>query len=920
MAPTASLGNTGPVDEGSPATISFSGAFDPSSADTSAGFRYTFDCVGTNDPTASYAAADSADSTTCTFDDNGTFTVYGRIFDKDDGYTQYTTDVTVDNVAPQNVDGGADQTVDEGDLVSLTGSFTDPGTADTHTFLWEVVADNGQLIADGTGPTFSFTPNDNGSYAVTFTVTDDDGGTDSDNFTVTVDNVDPSITNVSVIPNPIDEGATTLVTITATDPGSADALMYEFDCDDNLIYETSQSSDNVSCGYDDGTHTYAINVRVSDDDGGSDTAASSVDVDNVAPTASLGNTGPVDEGSPATISFSGAFDPSSADTSAGFRYTFDCVGTNDLAASYAAADSADSTTCTFDDNGTFTVYGRIFDKDDGYTQYTTDVTVDNVAPQNVDGGADQTVDEGDLVSLTGSFTDPGTADTHTFLWEVVADNGQLIADGTGPTFSFTPNDNGSYAVTFTVTDDDGGTDSDNFTVTVDNVAPTATFNASSPVNEGSAISLSLTSPFDPSSVDTTAGFDYAFDCDDGSGYSSFSGTSSASCPTTDNGSRTVKGTIRDKDGDVSEYTASVTIDNVAPSTPTLVAPADGLETNDGSPTFDWTDSSDPAGVNDTISYVLKADNSGCLFPSPEVNEMSLSASTFTPAMDLADGMYCWQVRAKDEDGGFSDFTNTWEVLIDRTAPVPVITFPVNSGAYSEASWNAGCGNSTGDFCGTASDPGDTASAVNNTKASMYSVSANRYWDGTAFNSPSETGMLFPVGSTAWSMAFAYANFPATGQYTVHAVTTDDAGNVGNAFSTFQLNRYTLDYLSPLDDSIGSTVVKNTGKNGRVIPVKVDVFLEGVRQTSAHISLGDLTIKVFLTPTCTADVTDAVELYADAGNSNGNTDDFRSSGDSWIYNLDTKAMALVTNKCYRLDVYLAGVKISTQRFAVFQPTK
>ena len=44
----------------------------------------------------------------------------------------------------------------------------------------------------------------------------------------------------------------------------------------------------------------------------------------------------------------------------------------------------------------------------------------------------------------------------------------------------------------------------------------------------------------------------------------FSATSTASCPTTDNGSRTVKGKIHDKDGGVNDYTATVTINNVAP--------------------------------------------------------------------------------------------------------------------------------------------------------------------------------------------------------------------------------------------------------------------------------------------------------------------------------------------------------------------
>ena len=41
---------------------------------------------------------------------------------------------------------------------------------------------------------------------------------------------------------------------------------------------------------------------------------------------------------------------------------------------------------------------------------------------------------------------------------------------------------------------------------------------------------------------------------------------------------------------------------------------------------------------------------------------------------------------------------------------------------------------------------------------------------------------------------------------------------------------------------------------------------------------------------------------------------------WHYNLDTKALGLVTNQCYRLDVYLDGVRISTQQFAIFKPTK
>jgi hypothetical protein len=41
---------------------------------------------------------------------------------------------------------------------------------------------------------------------------------------------------------------------------------------------------------------------------------------------------------------------------------------------------AASTQCTFDDNGSYTVRARIIDQDNGFTEYTVSVNVNNVAP------------------------------------------------------------------------------------------------------------------------------------------------------------------------------------------------------------------------------------------------------------------------------------------------------------------------------------------------------------------------------------------------------------------------------------------------------------------------------------------------------------------------------------------------------------
>src|SRR5207237_9946779 len=120
---------------------------------------------------------------------------------------------------------------------------------------------------------------------------------------------------------------------------------------------------------------------VRDGDGGSATGSTTVTVNNVAPTASLGNNGPVDEGLPATISFSGQSDPSSADTAAGFHYAYSCTNASLGSATYAGSGAGASTSCTFADNGTYTDRAGMIEKDDGVSEYTTSVVVTKVAPR-----------------------------------------------------------------------------------------------------------------------------------------------------------------------------------------------------------------------------------------------------------------------------------------------------------------------------------------------------------------------------------------------------------------------------------------------------------------------------------------------------------------------------------------------------------
>ena len=151
------------------------------------------------------------------------------------------------------------------------------------------------------------------------------------------------------------------------------------------------------------------------------------------------------------------------------------------------------------------------------------------------------------------------------------------------------------------------------------------------------------------------------------------------------------------------------------------------------------------------------------------------------------------------------------------------------------------------------------------------------------------------------------------------ITVSSAMTIEGVYSP---NTYTIQYLSPLDQSEGTDYHVNSGKNGRVIPVKVLLFKNGVA-----ISDTSTVIMRVVGSNCSAGSgTDPIEEYADAGASSGGTNLFRWSAPHWIYNLDTRAVGMATNSCYRLDVYIGSItgptaiKASALRWAIFKPVK
>jgi hypothetical protein len=90
VAPTATFTGPESVTYGQATTVNFTHSFDPSSADTAAGFTYSYSLNG-----ADFTAQGVDEDATFTLD-AGEHTVYGRVYDKDGAYTEYETTVTVE--------------------------------------------------------------------------------------------------------------------------------------------------------------------------------------------------------------------------------------------------------------------------------------------------------------------------------------------------------------------------------------------------------------------------------------------------------------------------------------------------------------------------------------------------------------------------------------------------------------------------------------------------------------------------------------------------------------------------------------------------------------------------------------------------------------------------------------------------------
>ena len=286
---------------------------------------------------------------------------------------------------------------------------------------------------------------------------------------------------------------------------------------------------------------------------------------SVVSTDPVSNAGDVASDANVTISFSEAVD------TAGSWYAISCASSGTHTASVTggpqsyllnpASDFAAGESCTVTVTAVDVTDQDTLDPPDAMAgdyewSFTTEAAPPVNEPPSVSGGGPYSVDEGSSVTVTAGGNDPEAGPLQ-YAWDLDND-GTFEITGQTASFSAAAIDGpATRTIAVRVTDNGGLTATGTATVTIANVAPRATFEAPASSPAGFAFTLSLTSAEDPSTADTSAGLEYAFDC--GGGYGAFGGTATASCATTDVGVPSVGAKIRDEDGGVSEYRGAVSV-------------------------------------------------------------------------------------------------------------------------------------------------------------------------------------------------------------------------------------------------------------------------------------------------------------------------------------------------------------------------
>ena len=567
-----------------------------------------------------------------------------------------------------------------GTPISLANQITSGSLSGNLTYAWTVTKD-GNAYSTGTPTTqatFTFTPDDEGTYLVSLNVTGAGGSGVAPAVTISVGEAPLSAT-ISGAP------AAGLLTGTAVNLSGSGGTPGALDGGTTLL-SWSVSGGAYSSGTPNNTGSFSFTptaaglytVALTATDmgatvGGQHPSTTSYTTLTVAapPVAAI-------TGAPATspegslISLANTI--TSGSLSGTLSYTWSLTKAGD--AGFALPSNVVTKQATFnftpDDEGSYVVALSV--SDGTTTAVATPVTIavtDAPLAVSIGGAPTGNIAQGTAISLTGSAGTANTSDAATLTWSVT-DNGQPYTLPSGAatnaaTFDFTPATAGLYTVTLAAAD---ATQTASSSVDLHIVSPVInlTLAPSTGALEGGSASVTATVQ------NPLAGQTYTYDWSvvDQSATDAVTNTSGQGTPTFSftpptPGNYLVTVTVADSQASV---TTSVVVQagNQPPAAPTVTVTSNGSGISganlpiEGAPLAFSATSSDPGGANDTLAYSWTVAG-----PNGFTSTASGAAFSFTP---LESGGYTVTSAVTDSSGATATTTQT--ITVAHVVPMPTV--------------------------------------------------------------------------------------------------------------------------------------------------------------------------------------------------------------------------------------------------------
>ncbi|HVS39904.1 MAG TPA: PKD domain-containing protein, partial [Gemmataceae bacterium] len=465
VAPTVNLSaSSTSVQPDQPVTFTAS-ASDPGGSSDPISFAWDFDYDGQN------FVPDVISSTSATWDfrQAGTFVVAVQATDSA-GVSSIAADTIAVTPSSSLVAlAWPDQAVDVGETVSFNGSymeFNSAATVNSSSAAWDFNYSGQSFQSDPSAagalnPTHIFTAP--GIYVVAFQLTDSAGAVSTDTLYVSV--TDPPPTVSAGQDQTVAEGTPLTLEGTATDAlGSSSnftSIQWDFNYDGSTFNADPSASGTFTPTYTYAAPgTYEAALQVTDQFGVSSLSTSIVTVTDVAPTATVANSGGT-EGSPVTFTVSNVSDIAPNDT---LTYLADWNGNGqfEMIPPDELITGSDSVSFThaYDVAGTYNAVIEVIDGSGGTTDYTTAVNVTAAAITDTFGVVGVSLaDIGPGVPFQFSnVSDPSYTETTDGFTYYVSVNGGAYVGSSSPMF-YLPNyaPGISYTVSGYVQNQEGAT-------------------------------------------------------------------------------------------------------------------------------------------------------------------------------------------------------------------------------------------------------------------------------------------------------------------------------------------------------------------------------------------------------------------------------------------------------------------------------